>query len=801
MPTTINQGSSSPRNKPRGRAPKGANGSPKVWDGYTWIEQVDLAPTTREQNTDDGGIVGVEDGGSERSEVDGGHGGDNEISGELDGNCVQEEGEEEEVEVVVVVEEAEEEEDSESEGNGNAFWLPPPSQVISSGSVASSAMNLTPDQKRAALITGQHVLEYKTWFQVVCGMRNSTCTYEDAVGLTRRYLEASGKHPSDKEGPNKIPRLDTLRAEWNASMAQSKATIGTVVHHAKLCNQAALSALWKQEKAVKKAENPKQVKAKKEVAKEVRASDTAPDKPNYTAVREEFESIESEEPEWSDFGCADTYLSEREDTLVYQSRILYVYDSDRVRWKEDADGIIVQNEVNIHLRRAGEVMLDSWEALYSKVSPYVEEDDRESALSHLLRAVQKKLNEWKGNIARISSVAKTKSVYKAILSRLAQRGDAVEFDEQRDLFAWDNCVFDVRTGQCVTPKKEDYILTTNRQQWREPTDEEMATVASLFKSTFPNETHRRSYESVLWSGLTGHRKEKFIIAQGEGRNGKGMLNEFMLSLLNDYGAVLHLGLLTQPIKVGPNTELRSLHKKRFVLASEPEDHASERLKANNIKALTGNECHKARACHSNDDDTRIHMTLTMECNDLPFIQGGTGEAMTARVIIVPFLVTFTNDPMKLAMNHTKYKPMVEAYKAHDFKRQHAPALFKYLCSHGYSDLIITDESRQLGFKYLCSKDELTAWFDTYYEKDKGDMVAVKEIFTKLKRTTFYTEMDKKEKRLYTYNSFVTNLQKSLALGKFLLEPDQYHNGKRVKGYTMRGWRERPGMMDDDERHW
>ena len=78
------------------------------------------------------------------------------------------------------------------------------------------------------------------------------------------------------------------------------------------------------------------------------------------------------------------------------------------------------------------------------------------------------------------------------------------------------------------------------------------------------------------------------------------------------------------------------------------------------------------------------------------------------------------------------------------------------------------------------------------------MVSVKELFAKLKRTTFYTEMDKKEKRLYTYNSFVTNILKSLALSKYMLEPDQYHLGKRVKAYTMRGWKERPGMMDDDD---
>ena len=414
------------------------------------------------------------------------------------------------------------------------------------------------------------------------------------------------------------------------------------------------------------------------------------------------------------------------------------------------------------------------------------------------KVIGMKVALWKSNIFSSNSVTKTKNVYKAILSRLALRGDTIEFDEQRDLFAWDNCVFDVRTGEQISPKKEDYILTTNGQAWREPTADEMATVAKMFEDYFPDETHRRSYGSVLWTGLTGHRPEKFIIAQGEGRNGKGATNELMMDMVGDYGATVNLCLLTQPMKDGTNLALRNLHKKRFTVCQEPDEGCSDQLRAANIKRYTGTEKDDAAAKYSNDSDTRLFMTMVMECNDLPYIRGGTSEAMVSRTVVIPFNVTFTRDPIKLASNAEKYKPANDIYKDHNFKRNHGPALFKYLCSQGYSELIITEESRQLGFKYLCAKDELTAWFDNYYEKDDREMVAVKDIFKKLKRTTFFTEMPKKEKSLYTYNVFKTNLEKSLALGKHLIQADQYYLGKRVKGYTMTGWKERPGMEDDDD---
>ena len=628
--------------------------------------------------------------------------------------------------------------------------------------------SLNNDQKRAYLITGHQLLEHATWFQIMCGMRNSQCTYDDAVALTKRYLQASGKaHTS---------RFDKLQAQWDGSMAASNAGIGTIVHHAKICNQAELSRLFREEK--QEGKPPKSKKKKK-------GSDV---EQSGGELWEKYTLLATNEPEWSDYPCADMYLEQQGDNLVYQRKMLYVYDADRVRWKEDDEGIAVMNDINIYLTTVAEQMLDMWKELSDRAK------DSDDNAFHV--AVDNKIKDWKRNLFTSNQHNKSKSVYKAMLSRLALRGDNVEFDEQRDLFAWDNCVFDVRTGQQIEPRKEDYILTTNGHVWREPTEEEMATVTKMFEDIFPNETHRKSYGSVLWTGLTGHRQEKFIIAQGGGRNGKGALDEFHLFLLNDYGAAVHLGLLTKPIKTGPNVELRSLHKKRFGLASEPDDHTSEQLKANNIKSLTGNENHKARACHSNDDDTRIHMTLVMECNDLPYIQGGTGEAMTARVIIVPFLTTFTNDHIKLASNPTKYKPLVEKYKAHDFKKQHAPALFKYLCSQGFSKLIVTEESKQLGFKYLCSKDELTAWFDSYYEREERATVTVKDVFNRLKCTSFYTEMDKREKRLFTYNSLVANIEKSLALNKYLLRPDAYHLAKRVKGYTIKGWKPRQDIMDD-----
>jgi len=93
----------------------------------------------------------------------------------------------------------------------------------------------------------------------------------------------------------------------------------------------------------------------------------------------------------------------------------------------------------------------------------------------------------------------------------------------------------------------------------------------------------------------------------------------------------HLCLLTKPMKDGPNTELRDLHKKYTVVFSEPEEGAMEALRLSEIKKLTGNEQQNARGLYDSDSDTRIFATTLFECNKLPVIKGDKGTAAYERV--------------------------------------------------------------------------------------------------------------------------------------------------------------------------
>jgi phage/plasmid-associated DNA primase len=61
---------------------------------------------------------------------------------------------------------------------------------------------------------------------------------------------------------------------------------------------------------------------------------------------------------------------------------------------------------------------------------------------------------------------------------------------------------------------------------------------SLLNTLFPEKESKTLYLTILSTGLDGIPLEKFILANGSGGNGKGLLNELMQYTLGEYSYVL-----------------------------------------------------------------------------------------------------------------------------------------------------------------------------------------------------------------------------------------------------------------------
>ena len=104
----------------------------------------------------------------------------------------------------------------------------------------------------------------------------------------------------------------------------------------------------------------------------------------------------------------------------------------------------------------------------------------------------------------------------------------------------------------------------------------------------------------------------------------------------------------------------------------------EAIRLSNVNELTGNEQLKARTLHEKDDDTRLHSTSLLECNDPPACVGDKGNSSQRRWRFIPFVTKFTDDPAELKADPAKYRPKDETLKDDDAKKRHYCAFFKYL---------------------------------------------------------------------------------------------------------------------------
>ena len=180
---------------------------------------------------------------------------------------------------------------------------------------------------------------------------------------------------------------------------------------------------------------------------------------------------------------------------------------------------------------------------------------------------------------------------------------------------------------------------------------------------------------ILATGLCGVALEKFILFNGGGRNGKGVMDDLFLCALGlQLGLQGNNALLTEKRRSGANPEYANLHKKRFVVFREP----SIRQKFENslVKELTGGGSFSARGLYQSNTNKQLHMTCVVECNKKPLFTETPEVADVERVIDILFRNTFTAEKQEDVNPELGIYLCNPKYKDSSFKVQHRCALLK-----------------------------------------------------------------------------------------------------------------------------
>ena len=364
----------------------------------------------------------------------------------------------------------------------------------------------------------------------------------------------------------------------------------------------------------------------------------------------------------------------------------------------------------------------------------------------------------------------------------------VMFDDKWHLLGFNNMTYDMETCTFREYKYDDYIATTTGYDWREPTDEELDTMNKLIESIMPIPEEREVYLQVLSTGLEGRCLEKFIIFNGKGGNGKGMINDIMLLALGDYAMIGNNGILFETSKTGSNPEKANIHKKRIVVFREPPE--KHKFENSTVKELTGGGSFSARGLYESNANKELNLTMIVECNKRPLFKEEPGDAEIRRIVDIQFRSSFVSDDNMLDESCYIYKanPM---YKTRAFQDKHKYALIKILMqahTRYYKDnqsvlklpQSIVDRSRQ----YLEMSCNIVEWFKENYEEthDLTQYVQIKDVYDLFKTSDFYSNLSKADRAKYTKKYINEYISENIFFRRFYME--RYNNVRSV----IKGWK-------------
>lgn len=484
--------------------------------------------------------------------------------------------------------------------------------------------------------------------------------------------------------------------------------------------------------------------------------------------------------EWSTGYLSDVFKSMYNDKFIYSNGILYYYNG--VYWKtSDKNNSIINNFIDKEFHND----------LLSKLHEFDKKTNDKNP-THILM-----INNKRKEIGKLRNICNRELLIKDIINKITN--NYMSFDQNPFLFAFDNKIYDLKLGQFIEPDPKQYISLTTGYEINDEYNIEakIKELNELFNTIFSQPEIKKLYLTILSTGLDGLPLEKFVLANGRGGNGKGLLNEFVQHMLGNYAYILPVNILLGQLKTGSNPELANMNNKRLVFAREP----SKDLMFNcaTIKEITGGTELNARVNYSNDTKVNLKLTLILECNEKPKLNE-VNDALGRRILDIPFKNSFVekyeydelDDTDKI---HTFLKNPF--YKTDEFKNEYKQALFLILAGH-YKEyhlnnrhLPIPKEVLQRNKDYLASSDELLNWFNDNYEKtdDKNYTIKLKKIYENFKNSDYFNNMNKLQKRQNNYKHFIEKIQGNLFLKKCI--KDNGHNT-----YIFMNYKEKE--VDDDE---
>ena len=252
--------------------------------------------------------------------------------------------------------------------------------------------------------------------------------------------------------------------------------------------------------------------------------------------------------EWSTGYIADIFKILYNDKYIYSNDVLYNFNN--IYWKRDDN-----NRSNIN-----NFVDDIFHNYLLKELYNYDMNSSNKDETHV-----KIINNKRKFISSLRNISTREKLIKDIINKITNND--VKFDENPYLFAFENKIYDLKQNKFVKPSSDQFISLTTGYNFIEQDDDKLVEeLDGIINTIFSQPDLKKLYLTILSTGLDGIPLEKFILANGSGGNGKGVINELVQHMLGNYAYVLPVNILLGPLKTGSNPELANMNNKRFVIA-------------------------------------------------------------------------------------------------------------------------------------------------------------------------------------------------------------------------------------------
>ena len=228
---------------------------------------------------------------------------------------------------------------------------------------------------------------------------------------------------------------------------------------------------------------------------------------------------------------------------------------------------------------------------------------------------------------------------------------ANKLDENKNLIAFGNGIFDTLTMEFRDGRPDDYIsFSTNIDfdpEKHYSSYESWSQIDKFMRDVLPDQTVRNYFIHHMSTCLSGgNEAQKFHILTGSGSNGKSMLMNLMATTMGDYTCKAPISLLTQGRNksAAAAPELVRMKGRRFVTMQEPDEEVP--LNTGLMKELASCEKVTARDLYAGSKamiDFDIQARFHLACNEKPKINATDGGTWR-RLVVINFPSKFVIDP-------------------------------------------------------------------------------------------------------------------------------------------------------------